>query len=107
MFLLNNKHCLYLKYFLAKLPVAAAPPLLEAEGASTVCHKENMSKLPPANVILMSEKLLLKLYFNFTIALLYVDIILYHNSYHVNVIFIMQIIFHYDKVCFRLFCNFK
>jgi hypothetical protein len=45
------------KVFLAKLPVAAAPPLLEAEGASTVCHKENMSKLPPANVILMSEKL--------------------------------------------------
>ena len=40
--------------FLAKLPVAAAPPLLEAEGASTVCHKENMSKLPPVNVILIS-----------------------------------------------------
>ena len=31
-----------------KLPAAAAPLLPEAEGASTVCHKENMSKLPPS-----------------------------------------------------------
>jgi len=30
------------------IPVAAAPLLPEAEGASTVCHKDSMSKLPPS-----------------------------------------------------------